>query len=151
MPEFEKYLAKPNVHFGVDPEFSMKGGDLPGRKIGTFDAVDINYAIDYLSSIVKKYNIPPKVLVVHRFTQGMVTNAASIKRTPEVQTVMDMDGWGDKILKRSTWLRYIFKEPVHYTGFKIFYKNDTKKDKNGLYTAEELSKFIPKPIYIQYQ
>ncbi|MEO5647980.1 MAG: hypothetical protein ABIQ56_06435 [Chitinophagaceae bacterium] len=151
MPEFEKYLAMPHVHFGIDPEFSMKGGELPGKKIGTFDAVDINYAVDYLSSVVKKYNIPPKILIVHRFTQGMVTNAANIKKTPEVQTVMDMDGWGDKILKRSTWLRYIFKEPVQFTGFKIFYKNDTKKDKDGLYTPEELSKFIPKPVYIQYQ
>ena len=151
LPELEKYLQMPNVHFGMDPEFSMKGGEVPGKKIGTFDAADINFAIDYLAGLVKKYNIPPKVLIVHRFTQGMVTNAMSIKTVPEVQTVMDMDGWGDKILKRSTWLRYIYKEPVQFTGFKLFYKNDIKKGKDQLYTADELSKFIPKPIYIQYQ
>ena len=151
IPELEKYLLLPNVHLGIDPEFSMKGGDLPGTKIGTFDAADVNYAASYLSDLVKKHNIPPKILVVHRFTQGMVTNAANIVKSPEVQIVMDMDGWGDKILKRSTWLRYIYKEPVQFTGFKIFYKNDIKKDKNGLYTPEELSKFIPKPVYIQYQ
>ena len=81
----------------------------------------------------------------------MVTGYERIKKVPEVQVVIDMDGWGDKILKRSTYLRYIYKEPVAYTGFKIFYKNDTKKDKNGLYTPEELTKFVPKPIYIQYQ
>ncbi len=81
----------------------------------------------------------------------MLTNYQNIKKVPEVQVVMDMDGWGDKILKRSTYLRYIFKEPVQFTGFKLFYKNDIKKDKDGLYTPEELLKFIPKPIYIQYQ
>ncbi len=151
IPELEKYLSMPNVHLGIDPEFSMKTGAVPGKKIGTFDAADINYAVDYLSNLVKTKNIPPKVLVIHRFTQGMVTNAMNIKKTPEVQIVMDMDGWGDKILKKSTWLRYIQKEPVQFTGFKLFYKNDTKSDPNGLYTPEELLKFTPKPVYIQYQ
>ncbi len=151
IPLFEQYLKLPNMHFGIDPEFSMKNGEVPGSKIGTFTAEDINDAIDYLADVVKKNNLPPKILVVHRFTQGMVTGYERIKKVPEVQVVMDMDGWGDKILKRSTYLRYIYKEPVAFTGFKIFYKNDTKKDKNGLYTPEELSRFVPKPIYIQYQ
>ncbi len=151
IPELEKYLSMPNVHLGIDPEFSMKTGAVPGKKIGTFDAADINYAVDYLSNLVKTKNIPPKVLVIHRFTQGMVTNAMNIKKTPEVQIVMDMDGWGDKILKKSTWLRYIQKEPVQFAGFKLFYKNDTKSNPNGLYTPEELLKFTPKPVYIQYQ
>ena len=151
VPQLEKYLMQPNIHLGIDPEFSMKFGDLPGKRIGTFDAKDINYAINYLASLVKKYNLPPKVLVVHRFTQGMVTNYQNIKIVPEVQVVMDMDGWGNKTLKRSTWLRYIYKEPIEFTGFKIFYKNDLKKDSQGLYTPEELLKFVPQPVYIQYQ
>jgi hypothetical protein len=67
-----------------------------------------------------------------------------------VQVVMDMDGFGDKILKRSTYLRYIYKEPVQFTGFKLFYKNDVKTA-SGMYTPGELLKFTPKPIYIQYQ
>lgn len=151
VPVLEKYLQMPQVHLGIDPEFSMKGGHVPGKKIGTFDAEDINDAIDYLAATVKKYNLPPKILIVHRFTQGMVTNSRQIKKVPEVQVVMDMDGWGDKILKRSTYLRYIYKEPVQFTGFKLFYKNDTKTGTNQLYTPQELLKFIPKPIYIQYQ
>lgn len=151
IPALEKYLLMPNVHLGIDPEFSMKTGDLPGKRIGVFDAADVNYSIKYLSDLVKKHNLPPKMLVVHRFTQGMVTNAANIQPTPEVQVIMDMDGWGPKFLKRSTWLRYIKKEPVQFTGFKIFYKNDTKSGANQLYTPGELLQFTPRPIYIQYQ
>jgi hypothetical protein len=151
VPPLEKYLQLPQVHLGIDPEFSMKGGHVPGKKIGTFDASDVNTAIDDLAAIVKKYNLPPKILVVHRFTQGMLTNYQQIKKVPEVQVVIDMDGWGDKVLKRSTYLRYIYKEPVEFTGFKLFYKNDTKKGADQLYTPQELLKFIPKPIYIQYQ
>lgn len=151
VPPLEKYLQLPQVHLGIDPEFSMKGGNVPGKKIGTFSAEDVNTAIDDLAAIVKKYNLPPKILIVHRFTQGMLTNYKDIKKIPEVQVVMDMDGWGPKILKRSTYLHYIFREPVEFTGFKLFYKNDTKTGANQLYTPQELLKFIPKPIYIQYQ
>jgi hypothetical protein len=151
VPPLEKYLKLPQVHLGIDPEFSMKDGHVPGQKIGTFSAADVNVAIDDLAALVRKYNLPPKILIVHRFTQGMVTNYQEIKKVPEVQVVMDMDGWGDKTLKRSTYLRYIYKEPVEFTGFKLFYKNDIKTGANQLYTPQELLKFIPKPIYIQYQ
>jgi hypothetical protein len=146
----EPYLKLPNVHLGIDPEFSLKNGEIPGSKIGTFSADDINDAIDILAKIVRENNLPPKVLVVHRFTQGMVTNYEKIKKVAEVQIVMDMDGFGSKVLKKSTYLRYIYREPVQFTGFKLFYKNDNKKDWK-MYTPEELLKFTPKPIYIQYQ
>ena len=150
VPEFEKYLKMPNVHLGIDPEFSMKGGQKPGSVIGTFDATDINYTVDYLAKLVKEANIPPKILVVHRFTQGMVTNTKQIKKQPEVQIVMHMDGWGEPARKINTYQQYIYKEPVDFTGFKIFYKNDTKN--NGrLLTPKELLKLKPQPVYIQYQ
>ena len=146
----EKYLLQPNVHLGIDPEFSLKNGEIPGSKIGSFSSDDINDAIDYLADLVRKNHLAPKILIVHRFTQGMVTGYEKIKTVPEVQVVMDMDGFGDKILKRSTWLRYIYKEPVQFTGFKLFYKNDNKTP-TGMYTPAELLAFTPKPIYIQYQ
>lgn len=147
----EKYLSMPKVHLGIDPEFSMKGGEVPGKKIGTFNASDINDAIDILADLVKKNDLPPKILIIHRFTQGMVRGYQDIKRVPEVQVVMDMDGWGDKILKKSSYLRYIYREPVQFAGFKLFYKNDTRQGKEQFYSPEELLKFTPKPIYIQYQ
>ncbi|MEP7144666.1 MAG: hypothetical protein ABI707_17420, partial [Ferruginibacter sp.] len=104
VPALKKYLELPNVHLGIDPEFSLKNGEIPGSKIGTFNSDDINDAIDFLAGIVRKNNLPPKVLVVHRFTQGMVTGYEKIKTLPEVQVVMDMDGFGEKFLKRSTYL-----------------------------------------------
>ncbi len=87
LPHIEKYLQLPYVHLGIDPEFSMKDGSLPGKKIGTYDAADINYVSQYLTDIVKKYNLPPKVFTVHRFTKKMVTNYQNIKLHPEVQCI----------------------------------------------------------------
>ena len=152
IPRLEKWLKLPQVHLGIDPEFAMaRKGGIPGGKIGTVDAEDINYATSVLADIAQRYNLPPKILVVHRFTQGMVTNYKNIKIRPEVQIVMHMDGWGDKPLKRDSYQAYIKKEPVQYTGFKIFYGNDTKKPGWKIYTPEELVKFDPAPLYIQYQ
>jgi len=151
LPRFEWILKNPDVHLGMDPEFNMiKSGKVPGTKIGTYDAADINYASGYLQGLVKKYQLPPKVFIVHRFTRNMVTNANKIVLRPEVQIVMNMDGWGPPWLKRDSYRDYVVKEPVQYTGFKLFYHNDTKKG-DPLMTTQDLLKLNPKPIYIQYQ
>jgi hypothetical protein len=151
LPELEEYLKLPHVHLGIDPEFSMKDGSIPGKRIGSFNAADINYATDYLSKLVQEHNLPPKVFVVHRFTQAMVKNYKDIKRVPEVQFVLHMDGWGPPELKKGTYRHFIYPEPVEYTGFKIFYKNDIKNAPNRLITPEEVLALRPIPIYIQYQ
>jgi hypothetical protein len=151
LPEFEKYLKLPNVHIGMDPEFSMKTGHNPGQVVGVYDASDINFVSNYLAKIVKENNLPPKILVVHRFTQGGVTNYKNIKLQPEVQIVMHMDGWGEPARKINTYKSFIHREPVQFTGFKLFYKNDVIRSKARLMTPEELLKLKPRPVYIQYQ
>jgi hypothetical protein len=151
LPRFEWILKNADVHLAIDPEFNLiKSGKCPGSKIGTYDASEINYASAFLQNIVKKYNLPPKVLIVHRFTRNMVTNAKQIAIHPEVQVVMNMDGWGAPWLKRNSYKEYIVKEPVQYTGFKLFYHNDTKKG-DPLLTPQEVLRLNPSPIYIQYQ
>lgn len=151
MKYMEKYLKLPFVHLGIDPEFSMVTGARPGSKIGSYDAADINQAVQFLSRVVKENNLPPKVLVVHRFTQGMVKNYKNIKLDPNVQIVMDMDGWGPPVLKKDSYHDYIQKEPVQYTGFKLFYKNDIRKPGSRIMTPEEVLALTPTPMYIQYQ
>lgn len=151
IPQLEKYLLMPHVHLGIDPEFSMKDGTPPGKKIGTFDAEDINFCSEYLANLVQENNLPPKMLIVHRFTQGMLTNYKNIVLRPEVQIVIDMDGFGRPELKYSTYDRFIRPEPVQFTGFKLFYKNDTKQSPNHMLTPEELLKLQPRPVYIQFQ
>jgi hypothetical protein len=151
LPLLEPYLKLPNVHLAIDPEFSMKTGAKPGTVIGTFSSDDINYAAQMLADIVNKNNLPPKILVVHRFTTAMVTGSENIKPLPEVQIVMDMDGWGPKMQKLTTYEDQIYSEPVQFAGFKLFYKNDKLPPSTGMLTPEQLLKLTPQPIYIQYQ
>jgi len=151
LPRFAWLLKNPDVHLGIDPEFNLtRSGAKPGSRIGSFDASDINYVSGFLKDLVKKYNLPPKVLTVHRFTQNGVTNSGKIVLRPEVQIVMNMDGWGAPPLKRRSYKDYVVAEPVQFTGFKLFYHNDTKKG-DPLLTPREVLKLQPKPIYIQYQ
>jgi hypothetical protein len=150
VPRLEKFLRRPNVHLGLDPEFSMKFGDPPGKKIGTMSSADVNWTVGYLSNLVKANNLPPKVLVVHRFTRKMLTDAKGIRLDPRVQIVINMDGWGAPWLKFDSYRDYVQADPVQFTGFKLFYHNDTKKGE-PLLTPGELLRVTPKPLYIQYQ
>ncbi len=151
IPLLQKYLKMPQVHLGIDPEFSMKNGIRPGKVVGTLDAEDINFAAKYLAKIVKENNLPPKILVIHRYTQKMVTNYKKITPLPEVEVVMHMDGWGGMAKKINTYQQFIYKEPVQFTGFKLFYKNDVLEPNTVLMTPADLLKLNPQPIYVQYQ
>lgn len=150
LPRLTKYLSLPNVHLGIDPEFSMKRGGKPGERVGTYDAADINWASAFLADLVTQHDLPPKVFVIHRFTRPMVTNARKITLDPRVQIVMHMDGWGWPSRKRESYRRYIYEEPVQFTGFKLFYRNDTKQG-HPLMTPADVLMLEPKPVYIQYQ
>ncbi len=150
LPRLEQFLKRPNIHLGIDPEFSMKHGEKPGTKIGTMSSEDVNFAIKYLAGIVTANNLPPKILIVHRFTRNMLTGSKNIRIDPRVQLVLNMDGWGNPWLKFDSYHDYVEAEPLQFTGFKLFYHNDTKKGE-PLLTPAEVLRLTPAPLYIQYQ
>jgi hypothetical protein len=150
IPLLEPYLKLPQVELALDPEFAMHNKQKPGMVIGSMDASDINYAAGYLADLVHQYNLPPKILIVHRFTQDMVTNTQEIKPLPEVQMVIDMDGWGAQSNKIATYQDFITEQPVQFSGFKLFYKNDTWSGATMMTPAQVL-KLTPSPSFIEYQ
>ena len=173
LPPLLPWLQRPYVHLALDPEFAMKGGGIPGKRIGTLDAREVNHAIEVLGNLVTEHKLPPKVLVVHRFTRKMLTNTDSIRLDPRVQVVIQMDGFGPPYLKQDAYRFWISPYPVQYAGFKLFYKNDREPKArapeyepscdrmtfeyvgcgdDGLMTPEQvLTGLYPVPLYIQYQ
>jgi hypothetical protein len=167
------FLQRPYVHLGLDPEFAMKGGGIPGKRIGTMDAREVNHAIEVLADLVTEHKLPPKVLIVHRFTRKMLTNTDSIRLDPRVQVVIQMDGYGSPYLKQDAYRFWISPYPVEYAGFKLFYKNDREKKArlpeyepscdrvtfelvgcgdDGLMTpGQVITSLYPVPVYVQYQ
>lgn len=150
VPLLAPYLKMPNVELALDPEFALAEGKRPGTRVGTMNAAEINFAARYLAKLVRENHLPPKILVVHRFTERMVTGSHAIKPLPEVQIVMDMDGFGSPTLKTSTYKSYIARQPVQFTGFKLFYKNDVKIG-GALMTPSQVLSLSPRPSFILYQ
>ena len=151
LPLLDKYWAMSQVHLALDPEFAMHNGTPPGRVIGTMSAEDINWAAQYLAKLVRDNNLPPKILVVHRFTEEMMTGYKRIQPLPEVQIVVQMDGWGFPAKKVNTYNVVVYPEPVQFAGLKLFYKNDLKQEPSRLLTPQEILRLTPSPIFIQYQ
>jgi hypothetical protein len=146
LPPLVRYLKRPYVHLALDPEFAMKDGKKPGIHMGTMDAKEVNYAVGVLSKVVEENQLPPKVLVVHRWTYKMLTNSSQIRLDPRVQVVIDMDGFGAPANKKGAYRWFVVRHPVQFTGIKLFFKND-----QPMMTPEEVLEMYPKPNYIQYQ
>ena len=150
LPRLAPYLKRSNVELALDPEFALTEDKRPGVFVGTLNAAQINFAARFLAKIVRDNHLPPKILVVHRFTERMVTDFRTIKPLPEVEIVMDMDGFGSPVLKVSTYKAYIARQPVQFTGFKLFYKNDVRIGQHLMAPAEIL-RLSPRPSFILYQ
>jgi hypothetical protein len=141
------YLERPYVHLALDPEFAIadKHGE-PGEVIGTLDASDVNYAIRLLTDTVAAHHLPPKVLVVHRFLEKMLTNYQAVQPTPSVQVVVDMDGFGTPYVKAAKYDAFVQEQAVQYGGLKLFYKHD-----KPLWTPGDVVDLQPSPDLVIYQ
>ena len=141
-----KYLARPYVHLALDPEFSIGTKRVPGKVIGRIDAADVNAVSAMLATLVDSLKLPPKMLIVHRFTTPMLSNHEKIKLDPRVQIVIDMDGFGAPHLKYGSYKAYVHDRPVQFAGFKVFYKND-----KPMLTPAQVLELDPVPLFIMYQ
>jgi hypothetical protein len=146
MAPLMKYLARPYVHLALDPEFSIGPKKIPGKVIGRMDAADVNIASKMLATLVDSLKLPPKMLIVHRFTTPMLSNHEKIRLDPRVQIVIDMDGFGAPHLKYGSYKAYVKDRPVQFAGFKLFYKND-----KPILTPAQVMEMDPVPLFIMYQ
>lgn len=140
------WLAQSDVHLALDPEWDMPPGVKPGTKIGTMDASDINGAIDALTKLVDSYKLGPKLLVVHRFRDFMVTNPTSIRPNSAVRLLVNMDGFGPPKTKLNSYRVAKAGMPTSLTGFKLFYKNDVP-----IMLPADVLPLQPVPMFINYQ
>ena len=146
VPFLAPWLKEPDVHLGLDPEWDMPVGVIPGQKVGRMSAADVQFGIDFVSDVVKANNLPPKLVVVHRFQDFMVTNPELIRPTPEIRLVVNADGFGPPEAKFVTFRIAQVGMPTALTGFKLFLKND----KPILQPADVLP-LVPQPVFINYQ
>ena len=123
-----KYLKHDNVHIAIDPEFSVDNLTVrPGKKIGSITGPQINEVQDMMRDYIKANGIKDdKILLVHMFTEHMVTDKKAIRYTDRVHLVMHLDGHGSPALKIKTYngLYTDARASKVVGGFKVFYKQD---------------------------
>ncbi|WP_051223452.1 hypothetical protein [Conexibacter woesei] len=126
-PEVERlrpFLVQPDVGLALDPEWHVAPGQLPGKVIGQTDADVVNASAMYLSKLVKTYNLPERLLIVHRFTDNMITRAQRLRQAPGVRTVINVDGFGTNSVKIAKYQSFVRTTPTMNRGFKLFYHED---------------------------
>jgi hypothetical protein len=141
------YLRRPYVHLALDPEFAITDRrGKPGEVIGRLDATDVNLAIQVLEDVIAADRLPPKVLIVHRFLEGMLTNYAAVHPTPSVQVVVDMDGFGAPHVKLDKYQTFVREQTIQYGGVKLFLKHDAP-----LWSPADVLGLDPAPDVVIYQ
>lgn len=148
LAEIEPLLAHPHVSLALDPEWRVGPTGRPGGgRIGTVDGVEVNQTIDALDALIRRNGLPPKMLVVHQFTDSMVTSRSIIRGTDHVRVVFQMDGFGSLLLKQGSWDRMVAGlPPGALTGWKNFYDEDRPTP-----TPDETLAQLPAPTYVSFQ
>jgi hypothetical protein len=140
------YLQEPDVYLALDPEFSMGNGAVPGQRIGQMHADDVNDAIAVLECIQERYHLPPKVLMVHQFTMDMLPDKEKIWSSSALDVVLVADGFGSPALKRHTYAMVLRQHALAFSGFKLFYIQDT-----DLLQPSQVLALTPAPSVVIYQ
>jgi hypothetical protein len=143
---FEPYLRQPDVGLALDPEWSMRRGQVPGSVIGSTDASVINRAGAYLARIVKQNDLPQKLLIVHQFTPQMIRHKRRLEEHPGVALVINIDGFGNPPNKISKYRLFARRHPPWYNGFKLFYHEDT-----DMMSPRAVLRLHPRPDVIIYE
>lgn len=146
LPFLTPWLKEPDVHLGLDPEWDMPIGVIPGKKVGRMSSADVQFGIDFVSDLVKANNLAPKLVIVHRFRDFMVTNPELIRPTPEIRLLVNADGFGPPRTKFVTFKIAQVGMPTALTGFKLFFKND-----KPILQPSDVLPLVPQPVFINYQ
>jgi hypothetical protein len=98
-----------------------------------------------LAKLVKRANLPEKLLLLHQFTAEMIEDKAALAVRPGVALTMNVDGFGDRANKLSKY-KALTRASRHHHGFKLFYKEDV-----NLFSPRDVLRLRPQPGVIVYE
>lgn len=121
----DSFLREPFVHLALDPEFAtLSRGQRPGLVIGSIEAEQINEVQHYLAGLIEEEGLPPKILVIHQFTDWMILDGDQVEDVDGVEVTIDMDGFGSIALKLKHFERYSLVPPAERSAIKLFFRQD---------------------------
>jgi hypothetical protein len=146
----EHWLKEPDVGLAFDPEWAVGPRQVPGKVFGRTTGAELDSIAGYLSDLVARYDLPQKVFVFHQLSARIVSNEKTLQQHPGVEIVKSVDGIGNRTDKESTWRKLTTTmAPEVHTGFKLFYKEDTRP--GTLMTPAQVMALKPRPEFVVYE
>jgi hypothetical protein len=148
---FEKWLKEPDVGVALDPEWAMDRGQRPGGVYGHTTGAEIDEVARYLADLVKRYDLPEKVMVYHQVARSVVRRESGLKAHDGVVMIKSVDGLGHPGPKKNTY-RVVNKSTPKFVhaGFKLFFTED-RRNGGRLMTPKEVLALKPRPEYVMYE
>jgi len=138
-----RWLREPDVSLALDPEWDTPGA-VPGQVIGSVDAREVNAISYWLDGLVRRLRLPQKLLLVHRFTEGMIRGR--LKPREHVAVTVNVDGFGHRAIKRAKYEHFAHAHGGLYDGFKLFFKEDT-----DIFKPRDVGRLHPRPDVVVYE
>jgi hypothetical protein len=148
---YERWLKEPDVGVALDPEWAMDPGQRPGGAYGHTTGAELNQTAAYLAGLVKRHNLPEKVMVYHQVAKSVVRAESGLKPHSGVVLIKSVDGLGPPGPKKNTYRVVNKTTPKHvHAGFKLFFTEDAEGG-GRLMTPREVLALKPRPEYVMYE
>jgi hypothetical protein len=142
----ERWLREPDVGLALDPEWHTPGA-VPGTRIGSTTAEEVNAVARYVAGIVRSRDLPQKLFVIHQFTNDMIVGEERLITPSQLAVTLNVDGFGTRSAKVSKYRDFNTRRPAGtYVGFKLFYEEDV-----GLMAPRSVMALLPRPDLVVYE
>jgi hypothetical protein len=148
---YENWLKLPDVGVAVDPEWAMDSGQVPGRAYGHTTGAELDETARYLAGLVKKHDLPEKVMVYHQVATSVVRKESGLKDHAGVVLIKSVDGLGPPGSKIHTYgvVNKTTPKFVH-PGFKLFFTED-RRGHGRVMSPDDVLALKPRPEYVMYE
>jgi hypothetical protein len=138
-------LKDPYVGLALDPEWRMGKHGVPGTRIGSVGAAEVNRVSAWLRDLVARNALPQKLFVLHQFRTAMIDRIGTIQRRRGLVMVQHVDGFGTPGQKLATF-HAVARPRQFLMGFKLFYDEDTRRMR-----AADVRRINPKVRFVSFQ
>ena len=138
-------LEDPYVGLALDPEWRMGKHGVPGTRIGSVDASEVNRVSGWLRDLVADNALPQKLFVLHQFRTDMIHRIGAIEARRGLVMVQHVDGFGTPGQKLGTF-HAVARPRQFFMGFKLFYDEDVHR-----MSAADVRRISPRVRFVSFQ
>jgi hypothetical protein len=138
-------LKDPYVGLALDPEWRMGRHGVPGTRIGSVDASEVNRVSAWLRDLIADNALPQKLFVLHQFRTDMIDHIGQVEPRRGLVMVQHVDGFGTPGQKLDTF-HTVARPQQFFMGFKLFYDEDIHR-----MSAGDVRRIRPKVRFVSFQ